>query len=41
MRYVVMVSHGQFANGLKDALMMLAGQREDVIASGLGKRKKC
>lgn len=35
MRYVVMVSHGQFANGLKDALMMLAGQREDVIASGL------
>ena len=30
-----MVSHGQFANGLKDALMMLAGQREDVIASGL------
>ena len=35
MKYVVMVSHGQFANGLKDALMMLAGQREDVIASGL------
>ena len=35
MKYVVMVSHGQFANGLKDALFMLAGQREDVISSGL------
>lgn len=35
MKYVVMVSHGQFANGLKDALFMLAGQREDVLSSGL------
>lgn len=35
MKYVVLVSHGQYANGLKDALSMLAGQREDVISVGL------
>ena len=33
--YLVLVSHGEFAAGLKTSLMMLAGQRDDVIASGL------
>lgn len=35
MRYVVLVSHGDFATGLKTSLDMLAGKREDVIAVGL------
>ena len=34
MKYLVLVSHGEFAAGLKTSLMMLAGQRDDVIASG-------
>ncbi len=35
MKYVVLVSHGQFAKGLANALSMLAGVREEVIAVGL------
>ena len=35
MKYLVLVSHGEIAAGLKTELMMLAGQRDDVIASGL------
>ncbi|WP_028042852.1 PTS sugar transporter subunit IIA [Candidatus Stoquefichus massiliensis] len=35
MKYVVLVSHGEFAEGLANALMMLAGQKEEVIAVGL------
>ncbi len=35
MKYEVLVSHGEFAEGLKDALGMLAGQRKDVVACGL------
>ena len=35
MKYLVLVSHGEFAKGLKTSLNMLAGQRDDVIASGL------
>ncbi|MCD7894651.1 MAG: PTS fructose transporter subunit IIA [Erysipelotrichaceae bacterium] len=35
MKYEVLVSHGEFADGLKEALSMLAGQRKDVIACGL------
>ncbi|MDY2725570.1 MULTISPECIES: PTS sugar transporter subunit IIA [Anaerostipes] len=36
MKYVVLVSHGTFAPGLKNVLEMLAGgDREDVIAVGL------
>lgn len=35
MKYVVLVSHGEYANGLKDALSMLAGKRDDVISVGL------
>ena len=30
MKYVVLVSHGEFAEGLANALMMLAGQKEEV-----------
>ena len=34
MKYVVLVSHGTFAPGLKSVLAMLAGgEREDVIRS--------
>ena len=35
MRYVILVSHGKFANGLNDALSMLAGNREDILSIGL------
>lgn len=35
MKYVVLVSHGEFAEGLANALSMLAGQKEEVLAIGL------
>lgn len=35
MKYIVLVSHGEFANGLKNALSMLAGDRKNLIACGL------
>jgi len=35
MKYVLLVSHGEFANGLKNALFMLSGKREDVLSAGL------
>ena len=35
MKYEVLVSHGLFAQGLGNALSMLAGERDDVIAAGL------
>lgn len=36
MKYVVLVSHGKFADGLHDALNMLAGEnREDLLSAGL------
>ncbi len=35
MKYVVLVSHGEFAEGLANALSMLAGQKKEVIAVGL------
>ncbi len=35
MRYVVMVSHGKFAEGLGNALSMLVGKRDDVLTVGL------
>lgn len=35
MKYMVLVSHGDFATGLKSSLNMLAGNRDDVIAVGL------
>lgn len=31
MRYLILVSHGEFAPGLHTALTMLVGEREDVI----------
>ena len=34
-KYVILVSHGKFANGLNDALSMLAGNREDILSVGL------
>ena len=39
MKYLVLVSHGEFAAGLKTSLMMLAGQRDDVIASRSEERR--
>lgn len=35
MKYVILVSHGEFAKGLANALSMLAGQREDLLYCGL------
>ena len=35
MKYVILVSHGKFANGLNDALSLLAGNREDILSVGL------
>lgn len=35
MKYVILVSHGKFANGLNDALSMLAGNREGILSVGL------
>ena len=35
MKYVILVSHVKFANGLNDALSMLAGNREDILSVGL------
>ena len=35
MKYVVLVSHGEFANGLKNALSMLTGNKPEIISAGL------
>lgn len=35
MRYVVMVSHGEFAPGLHSAVKMMTGDREDVLSTSL------
>jgi len=35
MKYVILVSHGNFAEGLLDSLKMLTGNHDDVIAIGL------
>lgn len=35
MKYVILVSHGEFAKGLENALSMLAGKRSDLLACGL------
>ncbi|MDH6367656.1 MULTISPECIES: PTS fructose transporter subunit IIA [unclassified Breznakia] len=35
MNYLIMVSHGQFASGLKNALTMLVGDKEECLAIGL------
>ncbi|MDF9823815.1 PTS system N-acetylgalactosamine-specific IIA component [Breznakia sp. PF5-3] len=35
MKYVVMVSHGEFAPGLHTAVNMMTGEREDVLSTSL------
>lgn len=35
MRYVVMVSHGDFAPGLHSAVQMMTGKRDDVLSTSL------
>lgn len=35
MNYLIMVSHGQFASGLKNALTMLVGDKKECLAIGL------
>ena len=35
MRYFILVSHGEFAPGMKNALGMLAGERDDLLATSL------
>lgn len=35
MKYVILVSHGEFARGLTNALGMLAGNRNDLLCCGL------
>lgn len=35
MKYVLLVSHGTFAPGLRNALSMLLGDRKDLLAVGL------
>ena len=35
MRYVVMVSHGEFAPGLHSAVKMMTGDRADVLSTSL------
>lgn len=35
MKYLIMVSHGKFAEGLANALKMLVGPKKEVLACGL------
>lgn len=35
MRYIVLVSHGEYAYGLHSAIHMMTGKRQDVISVGL------
>lgn len=35
MKYVIMVSHGEFAPGLLSAVLMMTGPREDLLATSL------
>lgn len=35
MKYVVMVSHGEFAPGLHSAVKMMTGNRDDVLSTSL------
>lgn len=35
MKYMILVSHGMFSDGLEDALQMLAGKRPEVLSIGL------
>lgn len=35
MKYVVMVSHGEFAPGLRSAVFMMTGEKEEVLCTNL------
>lgn len=35
MRYIILVSHGEYAYGLHSAIHMMTGKRQDVISVGL------
>ena len=35
MKYVIMVSHGEFAPGLHSAVKMMTGDRDDVLSTSL------
>lgn len=35
MRYVILVSHGEFAKGLYSGVQMMTGNRDDVLVDGL------
>lgn len=35
MKYVILVSHGVFAQGLQSAVLMMSGQRDDVLSTSL------
>ena len=35
MKYVILVSHGTFAHGLKSAVLMMSGQRDDILSTSL------
>lgn len=35
MKYVIMVSHGEFAPGLHSAVKMMTGERDDVLSTSL------
>ncbi len=35
MKYVVLISHGDFAPGLESAVKMMVGQREDLVSASL------
>lgn len=35
MNYIIMISHGEFADGLHQTLTMFVGEREDVLSIGL------
>lgn len=35
MKYVVLVSHGVFAQGLQSAVLMMSGKRDDILSTSL------
>lgn len=35
MKYVILVSHGVFAQGLQSAVLMMSGKREDILSTSL------
>lgn len=35
MKYVILVSHGTFAQGLQSAVLMMSGKRDDILSTSL------